>query len=821
MLAAVLSVAHIWGWAIAVPIPVRLPAEVEDVYSLRTNPAGLGFLHGSELRLLYGRSQPNGTEAAPPPDAFNGGAIFGAARVLDLFTLGGAFELDVEPNRGHTSDRTTLGLGIGGTRTALGLAFEHLAPFDRSSQNSLSVGLTVRPGSWVSTAIDVRDIGQNLGPRLYDLGVAFRPFTDRVLLSARWRLAQNRDVFGKEQDLLGRIEIEPLDGIFIGGGVGVISTAQKTSVAGFAQLALALDRLGLGTSIQDTTVSTDLVVELIYQSRPRPTIFTQSRVAVLDLEGELQPGPSFNLFSQSFEVSSYGAVPLLLDALARSDHDYGVLLRIAPLSIGWAKAEEIRSLILALRATDRRVDCELTGASDLDYFIASACTTIMVPPGMTLDINGVAANVLFFADALEKVGVKVDYVAHGKYKSAPEQLARSGMSAPQREAMTAYLGTIYERLASAVAEGRKIDRGQVDQIIARGSVTATEAIAMKLIDKVLYPDEVDAHLNELYGHTVSVHSAQSVNKAVRPHWAPYPRIAIVNIDASITGGESRNLPFGLGQTSGAQTVVAALDAARQDSSIHAVVLRVDSPGGDSLASDLISHAVKRLNDAKPVIASFGDVAASGGYYVAANARAIYAEPTSLTGSIGVFSLKVSIAGLLAKLGINDDTVEFGALANAGSLFKEATPEEQEMMARQVDDAYQKFLAVVAKGRNKQPEEIRAVAEGRIWSGDAAKANGLVDEMGGLVDALRRAKKEAGLDPNQKIELVTLPPNREPLPDFVRVGLTAVFGEPPQVSHLGDLVPHALRRPLGALLSRGVHRPPEGPLALVPFGLDID
>jgi protease-4 len=804
-------------WMIAVPIPVRLPADVDDVYALRTNPAGLGFLKGEELRLVYGRSAPSTADL----DAINGGAVFAAANLFNVLTLGGAFELDVFPQHGHTSSRTSLGLAFGGQKTAFGIAYEHFSPVDQEGKNALSTGLTVRPGSWISAGIDVRDIGQNLGPRLYDLGLAFRPVTDRVLISARWRLQQGRDVFGSAQDFAGRAEVEAIEGVLVGGGANLIFTGKDTNVGAFGQISLVLEHLGVGTSYQDTTVSNDLSVELAYRSKLRPTFFAQRRVAVLDLEGDLVPETSFNLLSRSFEISSYGAVPLLLDSLARSERDLGVLLRIAPLSIGWGRASEIRRLILALRAADRRVDCELTGSSDLDYFVASACTTIIVAPAMTIELNGVAANVLFFGDALEKVGVKVDYVARGKYKSAPEQFTRTGMSDPQRESLNAYLDRVYDSLVSAIADGRKLERSKVEEIIARGSVTASEAVSLKLVDKLIYPEELDDHMNSLYGRNVSFQSASGLHRAARPRWAPYPRIAIVNIDAAISGGESRNLPLGIGQTSGAQTLISALDAARTDSSVVAVVLRVDSPGGDALASDLIAHAVKLTNADKPVIASFGDVAASGGYYVAANARAIYAEPTTITGSIGVFSLKVSIPELLGKLGVNVDSIEKGPLSNEGSIYSEMTPAERAVLQRQVDDAYDKFLEVVAKGRSKSKEAVREVAEGRVWSGEAAKTNGLVDEIGGLVEAVKRAKKEAGLAPDAKVEIVSLPSNREPLPDVVRTGLAEVLGgTPPPESRLGDLVPHALKPAVAAVISRRLDHS-KGALAIVPFGLDID
>jgi protease IV len=810
------------GDGVALPTPVRLTADVDDAYALRTNPGGLGLLRGGELRLVYGRTLPTATLDNLGPDAVNGLGLFGAARVFDLLTLAGAFEISI-PTSGRASERTSLGLAFGGTKSGLGVALEHVNAAGSEAKNVLASGLTIRPTSWLSAAVQIHDVGQTAGPRQYDVGLAFRPFSDRVLLSTRWRTLQGNDIFGDNLDLAGRVDVEPIDGLFVGGGVNLlkakVASETTTEVGAIATLALALEQVLVGTSFQDTRRANELAAEIAFRSRPRPSILARSRVAVIDLEGELVPSPSIDLLTQSFKVTAYGGVPILLDQISKNRQDEGVFLRIAPLSIGWAKAHELRRAIAAIRETGRRVDCELTGANDLEYFIASSCTSIMIPPALTLEINGLAKNVLFFGDALDRFGVKVDYVARGKYKSFPEQFTRSNMSEAEREALSAYVDRLFDVERDAIAQDRNLERAKVDEVIAHGVVTSSEAKTMKLVDAVVYPDEVEAHLGRLYGRPVSFAGPTEAEAAIRPHWAPYPRIAIVNIDAAITGGESRNLPFELGESSGAQTIVGALEAARLDPRIRAVVLRVDSPGGDAVASDLIARAVKLLDKQKPVIASFGDVAASGGYYVAAPARVIYAEPTTLTGSIGVFSLKVSFQGLIEKLGVSNDTIERGAVSNSQSPWSELKPEERAAMEKEVDDIYARFLEVVSVGRRKTIEEIRAIAEGRIWSGEDAKKNGLVDELGGLNEAIRRAKREASLEVDAPIELVTLPSTRQPLPGFVRTGVQALLGAPESRMPLGDVLPHAFKRAAGALIDQS--RNGARPLALAPFVLDID
>jgi protease-4 len=479
----------------------------------------------------------------------------------------------------------------------------------------------------------------------------------------------------------------------------------------------------------------------------------------------------------------------------------------------------MRQGIGIIKKAGRRVDCYLTGSNDVSYFVASACDTIAVAPPMNLSVNGVAAEVLFFADGLQELGVRVEVVKRESYKNAPDQFTRSGMSPEQRESLGEYLDAVYEALVSAIAEGRKLPREEVTALIDAGTVTATEAMAKKMVDTILYPDQLDDHLEKIYQGSISFVQGQDAYEPERAQWASSDKIAVVHIDATIAGGESTDLPFGLGTTVGARTIVQALEEIRGDDSIVAVVLRVDSPGGDSFASDLIARSVQRVQEKKPVVASFGDVAASGGYYVAANAGTIMAEPTTLTGSIGVFAMTVTAEELLSKLGIHASVIERGSLSNSGSFAHALTPAERAALEKTVDDAYHQFLEVVARGRKMKPEDVRSVAQGRIWSGRDAKARGLVDELGGFVDAVRLAKRNAGLDEDEEVELVTYPGNRRPLPGLVSL-ITGALTPEPSSAGLEVIFPHGVRRAMARLAAQSVD-PPRQPKALIPFALDVD
>lgn len=800
----------------AVPTPVRMPGSVSDAYALRVNPGGLAFVRNGELRLLYGRDSPENLSSV------DGLGLFTALPLFDFATLAGAFELDIGEG-GYTRERTSLGLAFGGTRAGLGFSFEHFSPARGPNQNILSTGLQLRLHEYLSTGLAVRDLAQKAGRRTYDLGLSLRPFTERATIGARWRVIQGRELFGDVQDFGFLADLEPLAGVFVGAGMNLLKDGNDTAISFNVSLGLALDSMRVETGMQEgADDSLALTAELAYSSRSRPSLAPRRRVAVVELEGDLLPASSFNLLSRSIESSPYGGLPLRLDALSRSENAIGLYVRISALSAGWAKIEELRNLLLAVRSTGRRVDCELTASGDLEYFLASACSSIIVAPAMNIDINGVAANVLFFSDALEKIGLKVEAVARGRYKSAPEQFTRAGMSDAQREAMELYLDKIYATIVDGISTSRKIERAEVERLLAQGTLTATEAVAAKLVDSVLYPDQVDPHMDKVYGRPVGYAAARNVDPDARESWGRNPRIAIVHVQSAISGGESKSLPLGIGQTSGATTIVGALEAVRLDPSVKAVVLRVDSPGGDAYASDLIARAVELLDKQKPVIASFGDVAASGGYYVAAPARLILAEPTTLTGSIGVFSLKISLEGLLAKLGVNHEAIEKGPLSNAGSVYEDMSPEERASMEKSVDATYRQFLAVVAKGRKKEIEEVRKIAEGRIWSGEEAKKIGLVDELGGLLEAIARARAAAGLAADEPVDIISLPSLKESLPIALAssVGSTLGLVRAPDVEPWVRLVPHSVKRAVAAMVGDGVDRSPR-PLALLPFGLDVD
>jgi protease-4 len=370
-----------------------------------------------------------------------------------------------------------------------------------------------------------------------------------------------------------------------------------------------------------------------------------------------------------------------------------------------------------------------------------------------LDVSGLAAEVTFFRGTLDKLGVEAQFEGVGKYKNAPNQLTEKGFTEPHREQMNALVESLFSEYAAGIAESRGLADDAVRALIDRGPFRAVEAKQAGLVDELLYRDEVETRVPG--GRRLAV--APYVRAGRGSAFDRRPRIAIVYAAGDLMPGDSQESPFG--STAGADTIIQGLRAARDDHAVRAIILRVDSPGGSGTASDAIWREVQLARKAKPVVASMGDYAASGGFYVAMGADAIVAEPGTITGSIGVFSGKLSFRDFYAKLGISQETVSRGRNA---ALFSSYEPwsEADRAKVREMNRAfYDTFVSKAAEGRRKTKEQIEAVAQGRVWTGREALDAGLVDELGGLDGAVRVARKRAGIAAGEEVQLVVLPESK--------------------------------------------------------------
>lgn len=498
------------------------------------------------------------------------------------------------------------------------------------------------------------------------------------------------------------------------------------------------------------TAFSDLVKEALPGKRP-------GRV-VLELTG---PFPAFKerrrfparLLQPDRPPMSLEEFDLLVDLLVRAPWLEAVAFRFSGLAIGLSTASAMRRGFERLRAGGKRVEVFATELGNASYFLASAADAVIVPESAELFIHGHALNVTFLADALGRAGVRFQKVAIREYKNAGDQLVLPRMSEAQREQYGAYLDSVVRTTAAEVARGRRTSPESVRGWVDLGVTSAKQALALGMVDDVKYEDEV------LGPQDKSLAAARRFLLGRRLATAP-GRVAVVSLEGGIVMGKSRYSPLPLpvvgGKTAGSETLVRALRQAGRDKLTKALVLHVESGGGSALASDLIGREVELLARRMPVVAVMGAVAGSGGYYVLTHATRILAEATTLTGSIGVLTLKAVLQELYERHGVNVESIERGRYANLMAGHQPFSDAEHALVERYVGEMYERFVARVAAGRRLTPERVDEIGRGHIWSGADALELGLVDGLGGLKEAAALAKELAGLPEDAALWRVEAP-----------------------------------------------------------------
>jgi protease-4 len=474
------------------------------------------------------------------------------------------------------------------------------------------------------------------------------------------------------------------------------------------------------------------------------------------LQRRLSPAP---------EVVALQKLRRIFERVADEPEARGVLLVVKGLSAGWAGLESLRDELARLRASGKRVVVYLLDGDVRAYFLACAADEILMPPSAFLNLLGLHLEVTFLKDSLELLGIEAEVVAVSPYKAAGERFVRSDISPENREQLERLLEARFEALVAAIAEGRKLDPERVRALIDRAPYVASAALEQGLLDGACYEDELAARLyvaspsGDDGKPEVRIDDWQAAKRALRLPYRVLHRklIGVVSLQGAITAGASRRSPVPLpligGEQAGADSLTQALRKAERNKRVVAVVLHVDSPGGDAYASDLIWREVLRLKRQKPVVVLMGDVAASGGYYVAAPANTIVAQPGTLTGSIGVISLRPIAAGLYEKLRVN--TVELARGQRSGLLTVSRPPSEDERAALRevVFTIYQQFKERVCAGRGLGEAQLEPIAGGRVWTGREGRELGLIDVLGGLPEAVAKARELAGLPADPRAPLV--------------------------------------------------------------------
>jgi len=451
----------------------------------------------------------------------------------------------------------------------------------------------------------------------------------------------------------------------------------------------------------------------------------------------------------------------VLSELAKAERDeriIGVALRIRRLDIGWAMAQELRDAIARLRAADKSTVALLeTGSlgANIEYYVASAADEVLLSPGTWSPLVGLGMEIFFFGGLWEKLGIDPEVVSVGEYKSAVEVIAGTEMSPAHREMAGALLDSIWGEFVAGIAEGRGLEPAAVLAAIDSAPVTPEALEVLGLSDGTASFEEAVARLGpvRIDGSDYRAVDAADVG------FAPVARFALVYGTGLVVMGEGTQSPTG-GLRLSSDSVSQALIEAAEDPSIDAIVFRVDSPGGSPLASEIVWHAAERaMSQGKPLVASVSNMAASGGYYVLAGADSVVASAGSLVGSIGVYLVRPQVGGLLDKLGIGVETLTRGRDAEILVPSRPLTASGRARLEQDVQEVYDLFVARVSEGRGLSPERVDAVGRGRVWTGAQGIERGLVDELGGLVTAVRVAKRELGLPEDADVLLIPHPPAR--------------------------------------------------------------
>lgn len=521
------------------------------------------------------------------------------------------------------------------------------------------------------------------------------------------------------------------------------------------------------------------------EEKPKPLAIAHIRISGSLEEGAAPAEPLFSSLQETLKSK--------LDRIKKASTDAnvkGLILEIDGIDVGWGKLDELTEALNNFKKSGKKIYTYLESGEMKDYLVALSGNKIMLPESGWLMLTGLKAEVTFYKEMLDKIGAQADFLKVGDFKSAIEPYTRTTMSESSRKQMESMLDDFYDKsIVARIQQERGAKKWAPDdirKIIDNGPYTAKKAKELGLVDLIGYfPAVTEAFKKELKVDEITLLKNYGKDKIddidlsnpfalLKLFAAPKissnskPKIAVIYASGTINTGKSEQSLLG-SESCGSTSMIQAIKQAENDKSVKAIVLRVDSPGGSALASDLIWAELMRCK--KPIIASMSDVAASGGYYICMAASKIYAEPGTITGSIGVFGGKINMGGTYAKLGITSEVITRGANANLFSSTSSFSKSEREAMTKLIDDCYDQFLTKALIGRGKAGSKLdrktlEGLAGGRVWTGRQAKENGLIDELGTMQDAIKMAAKLGGLNVDTDPELLLLPKGKSFLDSFL-------------------------------------------------------
>jgi protease IV len=528
-------------------------------------------------------------------------------------------------------------------------------------------------------------------------------------------------------------------------------------ISGLIIFLILMGVIGAMVSSQDKT----------FEVKPQSILMLKLDQPVVDRKSTL-PIPAFGSGILGIE-NQIGLNDLLanLNKAAKDTNICGIYLEMSSLQAGIATVEEIRNGLLEFKKSGKFIISYSDFYTQKAYYLASVSDKVCLNPMGVFNFDGLSTEILFFKKALEKLDVEPQIIRHGKFKSAVEPLMYDKMSPENRQQIQTYMGSIWQNIIHQIADERSIPAEKINALADMMSIgSAQDALQAGMIDSIMYKDQI----LDLLVNMSKVKNTKKLNLVSHNQYVRVPKhrdhkglaknkIAVIYASGDIVDGEGKD------DNIGSESLSRTIREAREDSAIKAIVFRVNSGGGSALASEVIWRELDLARRVKPVIASMGDVAASGGYYVLAAADTVLASPNTITGSIGVFGVLLNAKDFLNnKLGISADVVKTNRHSDFGTINRPLDDEERQLMQYRVDQTYDTFISHVAEGRNKEKAAIDNIGEGRVWSGVNAKEIGLVDDFGGLATAIEMAAKKAKVE---QYRVVELPKLKEPFEQIMK------------------------------------------------------
>jgi protease-4 len=513
-------------------------------------------------------------------------------------------------------------------------------------------------------------------------------------------------------------------------------------------------------------------------------------VLVMNMQGVVLDSPPMNPVAKRLAGEDIQTLHGILNNIKKATVDeriVGILLNIKNFRMNFTVTQEIRDALITFRKSGKKLFAYLEVARMRSYFLVSPADKIYMPPSGETYLRGVRAEIPFYRKMLDKIGVTPEFVYIGKYKTAPQSFTRDTMSEDHREVMNALLDDFYNGYVEQIASARNVPTSRVTEWIDRGLFMASDSLKAGIVDALLYENQLDETLKMELGITDKPapetkkeetiwkkwtakwglkEKKSVINKLNNSQYARVPvkapglhktgeKVAVIYAQGNITSGKSENSPGG-SNTIGSESMVKLMKSLVENETIKGIILRIDSGGGSSQASDIIWNAVQEAKQKKPVIVSMTDVAASGAYYISAPADAIVAYPLTITGSIGIFGGKFSTKGLYDMIGMNVESLQRGKNAGMFTSTRIFTEEEKERFRQSIQEGYDTFIAKVAKGRKMSVSAVDTAAQGRVWTGKRAVELGLVDKLGGMETAIELIKEKIGVPEGGDIQLLTYP-----------------------------------------------------------------